>query len=329
MPDKFFNFTICVPTFNRQLHLRRLFNSLYLQTYKNFDVIVIDNNSTDKTEKVCKEFSTKFQIKYIKKKTSLTEAQNLALNNTDSSFFLRTDDDAEIKNNTLEIILNTFLSDNKIGGVSVITETSEKKRRTYFKFYNFIIKLKPKFLSKLIIFSIFGRNFFKINKFNEAGIKSFGSNTFLVRRSKKKIIFVDDLETTSLCFRTEVIKSIGGFDQRYIGIGDFNESDICLRVTKKSYFLVINTSSSIVHHVSHSGMFNNRNYCYDRIYNFSLFYFLHFNKSVESKIRFFIQIFLYFNFYLINSLIKKPFDIINFFPAVLDARKESKKNKYY
>jgi hypothetical protein len=74
-------------------------------------------------------------------------------------------------------------------------------------------------------------------------------------------------------------------------------------------------------------MFNNRNYCYDRIYNFSLFYFLQFNKSIKSKIRFVIQISLYFNFYLINSIMKKSFDIKNFFPAILDAKKESKKNK--
>jgi len=327
MVDKIFNFTICVPTFNRQLDLQRLFNSLCLQTYKNFDVVVVDNNSVDDTQKLCEEFTKKFPIKYIKKQTTLTEAQNLALKNTESTFFLRTDDDAEFKNNTLEIILKTFLSDNRIGGVSVVTETNDKKRRTYFKFYNFIIRLKPKFLSKLVIFIIYGKNFFKINKFNECGIKSFGSNTFLVRRNHKNIVVVDDLETTSLCFRTDILKLIGGFDERYIGIGDFNESDISLRVAKMNYLLVINTSSSIIHHVSHSGMFNNRNYCYDRIYNFSLFYFLQFNKSIKSKIRFFIQISLYFNFYLINSIMKKSFDIKNFFPAILDAKKESKKNK--
>ena len=129
MVDKIFNFTICVPTFNRQLDLQRLFNSLCLQTYKNFDVVVVDNNSVDDTQKLCEEFTKKFPIKYIKKQTTLTEAQNLALKNTESTFFLRTDDDAEFKNNTLEIILKTFLSDNRIGGVSVVTETNDKKRR--------------------------------------------------------------------------------------------------------------------------------------------------------------------------------------------------------
>jgi glycosyltransferase involved in cell wall biosynthesis len=314
------NFTICIPTFNRSEDLKRLLISLVFQTHKSFEVIVINNNSNDDTENICNQFKKNLSLLHINKKTSLAEAQNIALNNAKGIYFLRTDDDAEFETNSLEIILSTFSANQQIGGVSLITETIDKKKRNYFKFYNYIIKIKPKLICKFIIYIIYGRNFFSINKFNECGVRSFGANTFLVRRNKSKIFFVDDLEAISLCFRKDLLLNVGGFDERYLGIGEFSEADVCVKIKKKS-LLVINTTSSIKHYVSTGGMYGKRNYCHDRIYNFSLFYYLHFNKSVVAKVRFFVQIFLYFNFFLLNSIYNKNFDILNFFPAIYKAKK--------
>lgn len=45
-------FSIVVPSFNRACVLPRLLDSLVNQTYKNFEVLLIDDGSTDNTKQV-------------------------------------------------------------------------------------------------------------------------------------------------------------------------------------------------------------------------------------------------------------------------------------
>jgi glycosyltransferase involved in cell wall biosynthesis len=58
-------FTIIIPTFNRSKELIRCLNSLCEQTYKNFEVIISDDGSTDDTKEVVSNFKNKLKIIYI------------------------------------------------------------------------------------------------------------------------------------------------------------------------------------------------------------------------------------------------------------------------
>ncbi|MEI7636303.1 MAG: glycosyltransferase family 2 protein [Syntrophus sp. (in: bacteria)] len=58
-------FSVIIPTYNRQEPLRRSLQSLVAQTYKNFEVIVCDDGSTDHTEEVVKSFKNDLNIEYI------------------------------------------------------------------------------------------------------------------------------------------------------------------------------------------------------------------------------------------------------------------------
>ena len=48
--------SICVPTYNGEKYLQQSLNSIAVQTYKNIEVIVSDDASTDKTLEICKAF---------------------------------------------------------------------------------------------------------------------------------------------------------------------------------------------------------------------------------------------------------------------------------
>ena len=50
--DKFPKVVIGVCTYNRCLGLKRLLQSLIKLDYPNFEIIVVDNNSTDQTAKI-------------------------------------------------------------------------------------------------------------------------------------------------------------------------------------------------------------------------------------------------------------------------------------
>ena len=60
--DKFPKVVIGVCTYNRCLGLKRLLQSLIKLDYPNFEIIVVDNNSTDQTAKIISEFE---KVKYI------------------------------------------------------------------------------------------------------------------------------------------------------------------------------------------------------------------------------------------------------------------------
>ena len=49
-------FSIIIPTYNREEKLKRALNSVINQTYKEWEIIIIDNNSKDGTKKMVKGF---------------------------------------------------------------------------------------------------------------------------------------------------------------------------------------------------------------------------------------------------------------------------------
>ncbi len=51
--------SIVIPTYNEEKYLPKLLTSIENQTYKKYEIIVADNNSTDKTRKLAKKFGCK------------------------------------------------------------------------------------------------------------------------------------------------------------------------------------------------------------------------------------------------------------------------------
>ena len=50
-------FSIIIPNFNQASYLKKALNGVIKQTYKNYEIIIIDNNSTDKSRDVINSFS--------------------------------------------------------------------------------------------------------------------------------------------------------------------------------------------------------------------------------------------------------------------------------
>lgn len=58
--------TVMINTFNRLSELKQCINSILMQTYENYEIIIMDDNSTDGTEAYCKELLKDERIKYFK-----------------------------------------------------------------------------------------------------------------------------------------------------------------------------------------------------------------------------------------------------------------------
>lgn len=59
-------FSIVIPTYNRGYLLTSLLESLKEQTFKDFEVVICDDGSTDNTEEIVEQFAVNLDIKYIK-----------------------------------------------------------------------------------------------------------------------------------------------------------------------------------------------------------------------------------------------------------------------
>ena len=59
-------FTVCTPTFNRAHTLDRVYDSLMAQTFKDFEWVIIDDGSSDRTKELVSEWQSEapFPIRY-------------------------------------------------------------------------------------------------------------------------------------------------------------------------------------------------------------------------------------------------------------------------
>ena len=106
--------TICVPTFNREKYVGRAIRSLIDQTFekKNFEIIVVDDCSKDKTSLILSSFKNDIKIIKNQKRLGLSESLNEAIKQSRSKYFLRVDSDDYVNKEYINF-LYTMINENK------------------------------------------------------------------------------------------------------------------------------------------------------------------------------------------------------------------------
>lgn len=197
--------SIVTPTYNRGYTLERLFHSLLKQSNNNFEWVIIDDGSTDKTEEIVKSFiyRANFEIIYLKKDNGGKHtALNMALDVVNGIYFFIVDSDDILPNKAVEIIFKwfgTIKNENDfagIGGLKVNFNTEKNVGKTFdsnyidctslernkysilgdkaevfytdvIKKYKFPVFENEKFLSEAIIWNQIAKDGYKIRWFNE------------------------------------------------------------------------------------------------------------------------------------------------------------------
>lgn len=91
-----FKITVFTPVYNRRRTIHRVFDSLMLQTTKNFEWLIVDDGSKDNLKELIDEYKAKADFKiryYYKENGGKHTAVNWAYNLTDSEYFLTLDSD--------------------------------------------------------------------------------------------------------------------------------------------------------------------------------------------------------------------------------------------
>ncbi|WP_195454813.1 glycosyltransferase family A protein [Turicibacter sanguinis] len=112
--------TIFTPTYNRLELLKKLAESLEIQTNKNFNWLIIDDGSEDNTEDWINNYmkESNFEIHYIKQKNQGKHvAFNKAIESCNTEFLINVDSDDFLDENAIQIIYQmiTSLDEKDIG----------------------------------------------------------------------------------------------------------------------------------------------------------------------------------------------------------------------
>lgn len=101
-------FSILVPVYNVERYIENCLNSIINQKYTNYEVILIDDGSTDASGKLCDKYS-KNDSRFItihQRNGGLMHARRVALQIAKGDYYLFLDSDDTFKDNTLQVIYN-------------------------------------------------------------------------------------------------------------------------------------------------------------------------------------------------------------------------------
>lgn len=90
-------YSIIVPVFNSELYLDACLESISNQKLQNYEVLLVDDGSTDKTKNICKKYlSNKFKYFY-QKNQGVSAARNFGLSVAQGKFIIFVDSDDTLK----------------------------------------------------------------------------------------------------------------------------------------------------------------------------------------------------------------------------------------
>ena len=103
--------SVIIPVYNAEKTLKKCVLSVINQTYTDFEVLIINDGSTDKTQDLCNEFaSLDARIKIFKNQIKgVSSARNTGISKAvgDFIFFLDSDDWLEVR--ALEFLLTKII----------------------------------------------------------------------------------------------------------------------------------------------------------------------------------------------------------------------------
>lgn len=112
--------SIVIPVYNGENYIQQAINSALAQDYDNFEVLIIDDGSTDKTAEICKSF-TDNRVRYIYKKNGgVSSALNLGIKEMEGEYFSWLSHDDLYERNKVSEEINYLRKSNLLGTKTIV-----------------------------------------------------------------------------------------------------------------------------------------------------------------------------------------------------------------
>ena len=135
--EEYFLISIVIPVYNAEKYLEQCLNSIKDQTYKNFEVILVNDGSIDHSESICMDFvkvDTRFKY-FTKVNGGASSARNFGLDHVTGDFITFIDADDWVDENHLEVLINNIKDNNSDMAVSSIKKF-DMSNNFHFRMYS-------------------------------------------------------------------------------------------------------------------------------------------------------------------------------------------------
>lgn len=133
--------SIIIPTLNEEKFLPKLLEDLKRQSFKNFEVIIVDGGSLDKTEAVASLFKKYLNIKFLKvDKKNVSYQRNFGAKKAKGQYLFFIDADSRIKSSFIKILFKIINNKKGLIFLPYLTPDNNKPQfKIIFDFINFLI----------------------------------------------------------------------------------------------------------------------------------------------------------------------------------------------
>lgn len=213
--------SIIIVNYNGRELLKRCLQSLRKQTYKELEIIVVDNDSTDGTVKEMKKLFPECHILSQSKNIGFAEGNNVGYLKSTGAYIYFLNNDTTLKSNAIDEMVN-ILHQKDVGGVQS----------------KLLLLEKPDTLDTIGAF-LTPTGFLFHNHFGEKDNKTFDISTPLYT-----------VKGASMMFKRKILEQVlldhVIFDREYFAY--FEETDLCHRIWLAGYQIVY-APKAVVYHV--------------------------------------------------------------------------------
>lgn len=227
--------SIVIPVYNQLEATQITINSIYENTDTDFELVIVDNNSSEHVKKYLKHLETEKQnvkIIYNSENYGFPKAVNQGIEISEGKFIVIANNDIIVNDGWLRRFIEVAKSRNHIGIVSGISNSVSGIQIDANATYQSVEEMK--------------QYADKIKKQNQNQISEFPRVAFLCTLIKK-----------------ELIEKIGGLDERF-SPGNYEDDDYCLRAQIAGYTTII-AKDVFIHHFGSKSFKANGNDNYEKL----------------------------------------------------------------
>jgi len=209
--------SVVIPCFNAKKHIGACLDSILKSKFPNYEIIVIDDGSTDGGRKILKKYEKDLRVKVYSftKNQGPAKARNLGVKKSQGEYIIFLDIDTQIKSGCLKEVVNAFKKNKNIGGAQLK-----------------LLKGKTNKLDSAGHFlSLIGFPY-------EIGV---GENE--KKYDRKKLIF--GAKSAGMVVRKDVFEKINGFDEDYFIYGE--DTDLSWRIWLAGYKILYLPKARVYH----------------------------------------------------------------------------------
>lgn len=125
-------FSIVIPTYNRAWCIERVIESVLVQNFKNWEVIIVDDGSNDNSKDVIRKYLSDSRIRYFYKENGgVGSARNLGIEHVSGDLVMFIDSDDEFTEDAFDIFVDAERR-YKNFEIFILGAADQKGRLTYF-----------------------------------------------------------------------------------------------------------------------------------------------------------------------------------------------------